>query len=60
MAKRVVMCSITLLVAGLGFADPGPDSVELTRTATILGPASSPPDHLLAAVTVTVAAGVNV
>ncbi len=60
MAKRVVMCSIALLVAGLGFADPGPDSVELTRTATILGPASSPPDHLLAAVTVTVAAGVNV
>ena len=60
MYKSALMLTVIMAVSTAGYAVPGPDSVELTRSATILGPAANPPNHLQVAVTVTAAAGVNV
>ena len=54
------LLAIVMAISTFGYAVPGPDSVELTRSATITGPAATPPDHLQVAVTITVEAGVNV
>ena len=60
MRYHLPVLAIILAISTFGYAVPGPDSVELTRTATITGPAATPPDHLQVAVTITVEAGVNV
>ncbi|MBP9002133.1 MAG: PASTA domain-containing protein [Candidatus Hydrogenedentes bacterium] len=60
MRYHLPVLAIIMAISTFGYAVPGPDSVELTRTATITGPAATPPNHLQVAVTITVEAGVNV